>query len=699
VSRPAATSVQLEEFVRVARLGTVASSLALAVAVGAASGADLTELFNGASPAVVYVSAIDATEQERVGTGFIVAPDGTIVTSAYLVEGAAKVAVMLPSGRWLREISVAARDPDRDVAVLVAPGEPLPAIPLGDSDRIQTGEEVVAIGNPQGLQNALTRGIVNGRRRLAGHTFIQTDAALSLGSTGGPILNTRGEAIGMVVRARPESPSANLAVPINDVKATLERVADARARAAEAEAARRRPAEAAARADTARETKAGEQGGAAERDRLWVVGANAFHDRFYPTARTILGRFVEQFPDDPRVADAWLLIGKARVAEGDFTRALEAFRKALDRAAPPGRRDEARFWEAEALFRLERFEEARAAFDAVVRADPPSPLAPDALYGRAWSELELKRPEVAVASFRSLTERWAQSPLVPEAAFTLARTLVDLERYPEAIPVLVAFGKDHPAHRQKADALYLLGWAYLASGRSAEGIRTLRSFVASYPEHELAAPARQHLAEASRQLAEARKSEPVLPEVGEKDRADIEAPRSAPPRSGEQPPPVRPTPSPPVSPPVEAGEFRFGPYLQTVQRKVYEKWTPASPPAASQALVVVEISRSGQVGRVAIETSSGDAAFDQSAAGAVTAAAPYPPFPAESVNPAVRVRIGFNAIPSGSRDRDARPARSLWIESAQAVPATRSSGGVPRPGARAVLGMGPGGGWASVPDF
>src|SRR5437879_4568110 len=139
-----------------------------------------------------------------------------------------------------------------------------------------------------------------------------------------------------------------------------------------------------------------------EADRLWLVGERAFADGLYPASRRALERFVAQYPKDARLPEAVLLLGKARLQAGDTQAALEAFKRAEALTPPPGRPQESQFWEAEALFRLKRFADARAAYDAVMRADAAGPLAPDALYGRSWSDPELKPPEAAVAGFREM---------------------------------------------------------------------------------------------------------------------------------------------------------------------------------------------------------------------------------------------------------------------------------------------------------
>src|SRR5207245_2773173 len=87
-------------------------------------------------------------------------------------------------------------------------------------------------------------------------------------------------------------------------------------------------------------------------DRLWQVGSGTFADKLYPTARQTLEHLVARYPDDPRVPDAWLLLGKARLAQNDLGPALEAFRRAQKFRPVPGRSQEAKFWEAETLARL-----------------------------------------------------------------------------------------------------------------------------------------------------------------------------------------------------------------------------------------------------------------------------------------------------------------------------------------------------------
>jgi TolA-binding protein len=231
-----------------------------------------------------------------------------------------------------------------------------------------------------------------------------------------------------------------------------------------------------------------------EPGRLRLVGERTFADGLYPIARRVLERLVADYPQDPRIGDALLLLGRARFALGDAESALEAFRRA-QAATPPPASLEAKFWEAETLFRLRRFAEAGAAYDLVVKNDAAAPHAPDAAYGLAWSELELRRPEAAIAEFRELLARWPEHPLGPAATLYLARTLAELNRFDDALPLLESFAKKHPRHKQVPDAQYLLGWARVKSGDTKAGLADLRAFVAAAPNHELAPAARRMITE------------------------------------------------------------------------------------------------------------------------------------------------------------------------------------------------------------
>ncbi len=228
-----------------------------------------------------------------------------------------------------------------------------------------------------------------------------------------------------------------------------------------------------------------------EAERLWTVGDRAFQDGLYAQSRRMLERLLEKYPSDARAPDATLLLGKARLSLGQTEAALQAFRQAQTLSPPPGRPDEARFWEGEALFRLKRYQEARAIYDRILTDNPGSPSAPDAVYGLAWVNLELKRREQAVTEFRRLLSSYPDHANVPSATFYLARTLVELKKPDEAVGLLRGFVAKYPDNRLLPDARYTLGQALIASGQTDEGVTELRNFVKAYPSSELSPGARR----------------------------------------------------------------------------------------------------------------------------------------------------------------------------------------------------------------
>ncbi|MDR1656774.1 MAG: Do family serine endopeptidase [Deltaproteobacteria bacterium] len=142
-----------------------------------------------------------SNKQSALGSGFIFDPQGFIITNNHVVEDADDIKVKLADGRELTA-EIIGRDPKTDLALikLTTPG-PYPYISLGDSDRIEIGDWLVAIGNPFGLEHTVTAGILSARGRTIGvgpyDDFLQTDASINPGNSGGPLLNLRGEVVGI----------------------------------------------------------------------------------------------------------------------------------------------------------------------------------------------------------------------------------------------------------------------------------------------------------------------------------------------------------------------------------------------------------------------------------------------------------------------------------------------------------------------
>lgn len=221
----------------------------------------LPELADRARPAVVHVRGLveeDAVpDGERspenggggsartsIGTGFLISKDGYLVTNEHVVRGAADLRIRLYDGRELPACVVGA-DTAMDIALIkiVAAG-PLPVLPLGDSDSVRVGESVVAIGNPYGFNHSVTSGIVSAKERVVERSsheassqqdiysfFIQTDASINLGNSGGPLIDASGAVIGVSAAfwaGHPLQPAQGIgfAIPINMAKAILPRLRD-----------------------------------------------------------------------------------------------------------------------------------------------------------------------------------------------------------------------------------------------------------------------------------------------------------------------------------------------------------------------------------------------------------------------------------------------------------------------------------------
>ena len=208
-----------------------------AAPLGSGCNDPLPELFERASPSVVMITGQSINPyrlQDRVtrvlGSGFIIDSKGLILTNSHVVYGLQSLTVTLDDGAIVQARLVGA-DPIFDVAVIeiAKPKQgTLPVARLGNSDRLRPGEEVVAIGNPLGLDQTITRGIVSGINRILPETplslsepLIQTDTPINPGNSGGPLLNRCGEVIGINTAILPDAQNIGFAVPINLAKSIL----------------------------------------------------------------------------------------------------------------------------------------------------------------------------------------------------------------------------------------------------------------------------------------------------------------------------------------------------------------------------------------------------------------------------------------------------------------------------------------------
>lgn len=161
------------------------------------------------------------------GSGFIVSKDGYILTNNHVVAGADEITVSMSDGKTY-PAKVVGTDPSYDLAVIKIEGKNLPVLPLGDSDKVQVGEWVIAIGNPFGFESTVTVGVVSAKNRsirardFSFDGFLQTDAAINPGNSGGPLLNLKGEVIGINTAIIPYAQGIGFAVPVNMAKQVLD---------------------------------------------------------------------------------------------------------------------------------------------------------------------------------------------------------------------------------------------------------------------------------------------------------------------------------------------------------------------------------------------------------------------------------------------------------------------------------------------
>jgi len=208
---------------------------------------EFTALVNRVLPSVVSIEAIPVDSVDpRIqmlrfllggnepgarpsGSGVIVSQNGHVVTNLHVVNNARAVHVQLADGRTLPAKFVGADGPS-DIALLKIEADGLAPLPFGDSDKVNVGQMVFAVGNPLGLQETVTQGIVSakGRRALseAANEFFQTDAAVNPGNSGGPLVNLEGEIIGINNSISPQGQGIGFSIPSNTVRRVFESIRD-----------------------------------------------------------------------------------------------------------------------------------------------------------------------------------------------------------------------------------------------------------------------------------------------------------------------------------------------------------------------------------------------------------------------------------------------------------------------------------------
>ncbi len=248
LSSSSKTVTEVQAAVPASTSGTAASSSRIPTRSGGGGGLSAHEIYERTAPSVVKVTSTIVRQSESpfgfgesaqqgtaTGSGFVIDANGTLLTNWHVVENASKVTVSFEHSKTV-EAHVVGKNPSQDLAVLKIPTEGLTLHPLtlGDSSAVEVGEPVVAIGNPFGLSRTLTTGVISALQReitapngFAIDNVLQTDAPINPGNSGGPLLNAKGQVIGITSQIETGGGGSDgnigigFAVPINTAKAEL----------------------------------------------------------------------------------------------------------------------------------------------------------------------------------------------------------------------------------------------------------------------------------------------------------------------------------------------------------------------------------------------------------------------------------------------------------------------------------------------
>ncbi len=183
---------------------------------------DLKALAKKARPAVMLLVVSDANGKEiATGTGFVVSSDGKLITNFHVIEKAANAVAKAENGGLFPVEGILATDPKNDLVLLKLKAKDLPFLTLGNSDKIEVGSRVAVIGSPLGLEGTLSEGIVSAVRDEKEGSLLQITAAISPGSSGSPVLNGKGDVVGVAVAMLRGGQALNFAVPLLAIRSLL----------------------------------------------------------------------------------------------------------------------------------------------------------------------------------------------------------------------------------------------------------------------------------------------------------------------------------------------------------------------------------------------------------------------------------------------------------------------------------------------
>jgi len=393
-----------------------------------------------------------------LGSGFFVSSDGTLVTNHHVVRNAASATVLLPSGETFSVDSILAWDEARDLAILKVVGNALPKLDLVPTDvPIPVGARVYAIGNPQGLTNTITEGLLSGTRLMNGFPYLQTSASISPGSSGGPLLDAQARVVGVttfiLAGAERVNQNLNFAVPSPAIHALVLTAATAKPVPLEVAGAK-----------------------ALDRSELYRA-LEALEERRRPEALAILKRLALGGEESPAT---WFARGylycqdESNVADGlagktprNFRLAEVAYKRAIALAPDV----------AEFHFHLGFVYSQAHMYEVAVECDKRAiALRPD--YARAYSFLGLnltdllRFPEAVAAHLKAISLK----PLDGWSYLELGWTYRAMKHHAEAIQA-ARKGISLMPERARPHGYYTLALIYLDSGNRSEAIRTYETLL------------------------------------------------------------------------------------------------------------------------------------------------------------------------------------------------------------------------------
>lgn len=320
----------------------LAGCLATTACVGAEI--DLTELARKARASVLLLVVADASGLETAyGTAFVVSNDGKLVTNRHVARGGRQLFAKTRNARCHRVLGVLADDPEHDLVLLQVDERDLPALPLGGSDRVKPGDPVAIVGNPHGFEGVFAQGeVVSAQEFLGERGWIQVSAAVDHGSSGSPVLNARGEVIGVIAMMQRKQRTIGLAIPVEAARRLLASVTASTRPKPVASLAERPDNDIFADADFRIAASAGFNRDLGEaQKRIDSVR------RRYP--RSALAHLLhahileqqDQLPEaaaacvratelHPRYATAWCMLGAVQTRQGNFDAAIASLRRAVE---------------------------------------------------------------------------------------------------------------------------------------------------------------------------------------------------------------------------------------------------------------------------------------------------------------------------------------------------------------------------------